>query len=150
MAATRLLHWRDLGLRFLSVFGWLPGLLSRLTIGAVFIPSGWGKLHNLPTFVDRFRGWGIPAPEIQAPFVACVELVCGSLVLVGLATRLVSIPLIATMVVAIVSVVWQPDSTWSDLSSVREFLYIVILVWLVFAGAGTLSLDRLLVKSDRR
>jgi hypothetical protein len=49
---------------------WLPSLLARITIGAVFIESGWGKLHNLPKVIDFFHSLGIPYAEVQAPFVA--------------------------------------------------------------------------------
>ena len=77
----------------------VPPLLSRLVIGVVFTHSGWGKLHNLDQVTSFFASLVLPFPELQAPFVASVELGCGALVLAGLATRLASIPLIGTMVV---------------------------------------------------
>src|ERR1051325_9033505 len=59
---------RSLVLSVAAKLDWLPGLLSRLTIGGVFIQSGWGKLHHLDKVVQFFTSLGIPAPQIQAPF----------------------------------------------------------------------------------
>jgi uncharacterized membrane protein YphA (DoxX/SURF4 family) len=53
--------------------------------------------------MGRFAKIGIPYPEIMAPFVGSVEAVCGSLLLLGLFTRLATVPLIITMLVAILS-----------------------------------------------
>ena len=125
---------------------WAPALLSRITIGFVFIQSGWGKLHHLDKVIVFFASIGIPAPQIQAPFVSGVELGCGSLVLLGLCTRLAAIPLIGTMAVAIVTVKMDEAATISDFLGFAEYLYIVLLVWLIVKGAGKLSLDALLFK----
>src|SRR5436853_317935 len=103
-----------------SELSWLPPLLARVTLGFVFIESGWGKLHHLDKVVAFFTELGIPAPHIQAPFVATVELVCGSAVLLGLFTRLASVPLIATMVVAIGTAKWSQLKGLSDLFGAIE------------------------------
>src|SRR5262245_13948687 len=73
---------------------WLAPLLARITVGWVFAMTGWGKLHSLQKVIDYFTDIGIPYPQIQAPFASANELVCGLLVLLGLATRVASIPLI--------------------------------------------------------
>ncbi len=130
----------------LNKINWLPGLLARIAIGFVFIESGWGKLQHLPKIVDYFTELGIPFPQIQAPFVAGVELVCGALLLVGLLTRVASIPLIGTMVVAILTAKKEDIHTLTDLLGMSEFLIIVALVTLVFSGAGTLSVDNFCCK----
>ena len=128
----------------LSVFArldFLPPLLARIVIGVVFVKSGWGKLHNLDQVIAFFTDLGIPAPQIQAPFVAGTELVCGALVLVGLATRFAAIPLIGTMVVAIATALWSNIDGPNALFGTVEFLYIVLLVGLVIGGGGRLALD---------
>ena len=51
----------------------------------------------------RFANIGIPYPELMGPFVGVVEIVCGTLIILGLFTRLAAIPLIVIMIVAIVS-----------------------------------------------
>ena len=129
--ALRALRWLD----------WAPPLLARLVVGAIFVPTGWGKLHNLPDIVAFFRQLGIPHPELQAPFVSTIELVCGGLVLVGLGTRLAAAPLIVTMVVAIVTAVWPQLDSWRDLFGKEEVHYIVLLAYLVVGGGGAISLD---------
>ena len=137
---------REKFLSLVSKFDWFPGLLSRTTIGCIFIQSGWGKLQHLDKVVGFFRSLGIPAPQLQAPFVAGVELGCGTLVLIGLLTRVAAIPLMATMVVAIITAKLKDVTDISDFFSLSEYLFIVLLVWLVVKGAGALSVDRLLAK----
>ena len=120
---------------------WLAPLLARFTIGVVFIESGWGKLHHLDKVTEFFQSLGIPGAQYQAPFVATTELVAGSLVLIGLATRLASIPLIGTMVVAILTAKMSDLNGWTDLFGISEFLYIVLLFWLLMSGPGPVSAD---------
>ena len=45
---------------------WLPPLLMRLFVGYFFFETGWGKIHNLDAFAERFAGWGIPYPYFNA------------------------------------------------------------------------------------
>jgi putative oxidoreductase len=129
---------------------WLPPTLARFTLGWIFLWSGWGKLHDLDSVIEFFGSLGIPHPELQAPFASATELVCGTLVLVGLFTRLASVPLIVTMVVAIVSAQRENVAALGDLFGLAEYLYIVLLLWLGIAGGGPLSLDHLLVRWTER
>ena len=129
---------------------WLPPTAARLVIGWVFVQSGWGKLHNLEHVVQFFRDLGIPAPELQAPFVATTELACGALVLAGLATRLAALPLIGVMVVALTTALRDRIAELSDLFGLAEFLYVLLLASLVVLGAGPLSLDALVRRSLTR
>jgi putative oxidoreductase len=125
---------------------WLPPTVARLTLGWVFLQSGWGKLHNLQKAIDYFASLGIPAPQIQAPFAAFMEFACGALLLAGLMTRLASLPLIIIMIVAIVTAKKGEIHELSDLFGVSEYLYIALLLWLGAYGAGPISLDRLFPK----
>jgi len=124
----------------------LGPLLARLTLGVAFVSSGWGKIHHLDKVTEFFTELGIPAPHIQAVFVSWVELVCGALVLVGFATRLASIPLICTMIVALITAKAEDIAGVSDLVGTIEFTYIALAVWLTVSGAGALSLDRVLAR----
>ena len=133
---------RRLVLRVARGLQWLPPTLTRLVIGVVFVQSGWGKLHNLEKVVGFFTQLGIPAPGAQARLVACTELVCGALILVGLATRIATIPLMITMAVALLTALRSDIHGLSDLFGVSEFLYIALLAWLGAYGAGPVSLDR--------
>jgi len=125
---------------------WTAPLISRLTLGFIFVQSGWGKFQHLDNVVQFFSAIGIPAAHVQAPFVAGVELVCGALVAVGLFTRLAAMPLIGTMVVAIYTVKLEEVGQFSDFLSFSEYLFIVLLLWLIVKGAGALSLDRIFCK----
>jgi putative oxidoreductase len=125
-------------------FAWLPPLVARLTLGYVFTRSGWGKLHNLDRVTRFFDSLGIPAPGANAALVGSIELVCGALLVIGLATRLAALPLIPTMVVALITARRGDISSLGDLFATQEFLFIVILGWLVIGGAGAVSADRAL------
>jgi putative oxidoreductase len=141
---------RERSLSALGSLSFLPPALARFTVGWVFVLSGWGKLHNLERVTEFFRSLGIPAPEIQAPFTAATELVCGALLLAGLFTRLAVVPLVVVMIVAIKAARLEELGSLNDLFGFIEFLYVALLVWLGVSGPGTLSLDTLVVRMLRR
>ena len=126
---------------------WLPPLLLRLFIGYFFFETGWGKIHHLDAFAARFAGWGIPYPHFNAVLSAYTELVGGALVVAGLLTRLVAIPLIINMLVAIVSVKMASVSSLNDFVELDEPLYLLSFFWLLIAGPGAASLDLLLARA---
>ena len=130
----------------LSKFNWLPPLFARISVGWVFVESGWGKLQNLPRVVEYFASLSIPFPELHAPFVASVELAAGILLIFGLATRLASIPLIGIMIVAILTAKLPEIEFFSDVFGFSEFLYILLLFWLVTNGPGLVSVDHFISK----
>src|SRR5437660_11489664 len=79
-------------------------LLIRILVGWVFLSEGIQKfLFTDALGVGRFVKIGIPWPQVMAPFVGVVEIVCGVLLLVGLITRLASIPLLIDICVAFYS-----------------------------------------------
>ncbi|MEZ4278653.1 MAG: DoxX family protein [Myxococcota bacterium] len=119
----------------------LPLLLFRVTVGWVFLQSGWGKLHNLEGVTGFFVSLGIPAAHLQAPIVSGIEFGGGLLLLLGLATRVAAAPLVGVMAVAIGTALWADIEDLSDLLALAEFGYIVILIALVVFGGGVLSLD---------
>ncbi len=137
---------RRLVVRTADSLSWLPQAAARVGVGWVFVQSGWGKLHHLQQSVDYFASLGIPAPRLQAPFVAGVELVGGLLVLAGLLTRVASVPLAATMVVALATARRAEIAGLGDLAGTVEFLYLLAFGFLAAFGAGALSLDRLLLR----
>lgn len=116
--------------------------LARLTVGLVFIGTGWGKLHSLGDVTDFFASLHIPAPGFNARLAAGTEFFGGILVLVGLGTRLASLPLAFTMGVAIVTAKRGDITGLTALVGFEEWSYLVFFIWLALAGAGPLSLDR--------
>jgi putative oxidoreductase len=120
---------------------WLPGLMSRITLGWIFLESGWGKLHNISKVTEYFVSLGIPLAHFQAPLVSALEFGCGALLLIGLGTRMASLPLIGIMAVAIPTALWDDIDGLSSFLGTSEFLYILLLIWLVIYGAGIISID---------
>jgi len=142
----RLSRFRRLVLRVSARLRWIAPTLARLTLGWIFLQSGWGKLHNLPKVIGFFSQLGIPAPQIQAPLAASLEFLCGALMLLGLATRFASLPLIGIMIVAILTAKRDDIHEVSDLFGMSEYLYIVLALWLGGYGAGPLSVDYLVAR----
>ena len=119
-------------------------LLVRLTLGIVFIESGWGKIHNTEKVIQYFTSLHIPAPVFQAHLVAWMEFIGGLFVMVGFLTRLISIPLLMIMIVAIITTQIPAIKEFSDLLGTIEFLYALLFIGLIVQGAGLLSIDHLL------
>src|SRR5450432_3052338 len=115
--------------------------LARLTVGLVFIGTGWGKLHSIPDVTEFFTSLHIPAPGFNARLTAATEFFGGLAVLIGLGTRLVSLPMAFTMVIAIVTAKRDEISGLTALVGLEEWSYLVLFLWLALVGAGPLSLD---------
>jgi putative oxidoreductase len=124
--------------------------LARLTVGFVFIGTGWGKLHSLPDVTDFFIKLGIPFPAFNARLVACTEFFGGILMLAGLGTRLVALPMAFTMVVAILTDKRAQIDGPTTLFGFEEWSYLVLFIWIALAGPGPLSLDALIARLRRR
>jgi putative oxidoreductase len=135
------------------VAGWLAWagpLVGRITVGVVFIGTGWTKLHHLPPIIQNFTALGIPAPEILTPFVSGVEFVGGLLLLIGLFTRLTAVPLMIVMVVAIILARLGDVTSLEDFFGSEEVAYFVIFAWLAIAGPGPVSVDHFVLKASGR
>ena len=89
----------------------LPALLLRLYLAPVLIQAGWTKFQGFDDVVQWFGnaewGLGLPFPEVMVFLAASTEFVGGWLLLLGLFTRLISIPLMFTMFIAAVTAHWQ-------------------------------------------
>jgi putative oxidoreductase len=120
---------------------WFAQLLVRLFVGYFFMETGWGKLHNLDGFAQRFAGWGIPYPYFNAALSAYTEFIGGWLTIIGLGTRLISIPMIINMLVAILKVNLKRVSSIDDFVELDEPLYALAYLWLLLSGPGWVSVD---------
>ncbi len=126
-------------------------LLIRVLVGWVFLSEGIQKfLFPDALGVGRFIKIGIPWPQIMAPFVGLVEIVCGTLLLIGLITRLATIPLLIDICVALYStkiVTFAKNGLWSTLHEARTDVSMLLgLIFLLLVGSGTLSLDAYFVR----
>jgi uncharacterized membrane protein YphA (DoxX/SURF4 family) len=121
-------------------------ILVRLLVGMVFLSEGIQKfLFPAALGVGRFEKIGIPAPAFFGPFVGVIEIVCGTLLIVGLLTRLAAIPLIIDMCVAIVSTklpMLAKTGFWSMAHEARtDWCMLLGAIFLLLVGGGRWSLD---------
>jgi putative oxidoreductase len=114
-------------------------LLFRLAVAGVFFRTGLQKARGWETtvalFSDEYKLPGLP-PEIAAVMATCFELGCSSLLVLGLATRLATLPLlgmIMTIQLFVYPQAWPEHLVWSS-----------ILVFLLTRGPGAISLDRVI------
>jgi putative oxidoreductase len=123
-------------------------LVIRLYWGWEFFLTGKGKLTDLSKPGQYFESLGIPFPHFSALLAGCTELIGGLLLLVGLASRLISIPLMILLVTAyfaadsdaVRAIFNDPDKFLS--ATEFQFLFAVVIIF-VF-GPGLFSLDELL------
>jgi len=114
-------------------------LLFRLAVAGVFFRTGLQKARGWETtvalFSDEYRLPGLP-PEIAAVMATCFELGCSTLLIVGLASRLATVPLlgmIMTIQLFVYPQAWPEHLVWGS-----------ILVFLLTRGPGAFSLDRVI------
>ena len=143
---TLLIDWPA---RIVHPIKWLAPLVARVTVGYVFLLSGWGKLNNLPKVIENFAGWGIPDADLIAPFVSAVEFGGGLLLLLGLCTRIAAAPLAIVMIVAIRTALWEHVDSLETLLGLEEFSYLAIFLWLAISGPGAISVDHVLQDWNR-
>lgn len=121
-------------------------VLIRLMVGCVFLSEGIQKfLDPAARGAGRFAKIGLPMPEVLGPFVGAFEIVCGALLLLGLATRLAVIPLLTIMLVALGSTKWPvlvEKGFWEAAHEARtDFAMLLGSLFLLIVGAGPWSMD---------
>ncbi len=93
------------------VVDWLAPLLLRLYLAPIFWMAGWNKLmafeSTVEWFGDKDWGLGLPFPFVMASLATGAELVGAICLLLGLGVRWASVPLMATMIVAMTTVHWH-------------------------------------------
>lgn len=151
MLQNRFLYWIDkiygffikIGSNLQSLFL----LYMRITWGHQFLLAGVDKLKDISKTIDSFAALGIIHPEFHAYTVSFFESIGGILLIVGFASRLISIPLISIMITALStahaeglsSFKWVLDPKSLVLQNPYPFLITSVLV-LIF-GPGRISID---------
>ena len=130
-------------------------LLIRILVGWVFLSEGIQKfLFPGALGVGRFVKIGTPWPQVMAPFVGIVEIVCGALLLIGLIARLSSIPLLIDILFAIGTTkipMLSKSEFWATMHEARtDFSMLLGLMFLLIVGSGSLSFDDLLSRQSDR
>ncbi|MDH3644798.1 MAG: DoxX family protein [Gammaproteobacteria bacterium] len=111
----------DRAVGLIRPFDGLAPLLLRLYLAPIMMQAGWNKIVGFDNTVAWFdASLGLPLPTVLAALAAGTELFGGALLLVGLATRWISIPLMFTMLVAIFAVHWP--NGWLALSDASSWL----------------------------
>lgn len=142
---------------------WSP-LCLRLIVGFGFMAHGWAKIsRGTAGFEKLLIQTGAPMPHLMSIVAPYTELIGGFLILIGLFTRLVSIPLIISMLVAMFTV--NIHYGFSSIKTIGltpagplfgppgyeiNLLYIACLLSLMITGAGALSVDLLMVNTKMR
>jgi len=141
-------------------------VLLRLMAGGVFLWEGMLKFVFANQGVGRFTKLGIPAPELTANFVGMLEIVGGILLIAGLLTRVIAVPFIIEMIVAMLSTkismylgtsplplppVPPQIGLWAVLHEIRsEYAQLMVVLFLLSAGPGRWSLDALLARREKK
>src|SRR5437867_331756 len=139
-------------------------LFLRLMAGGVFLWEGILKFVYANQGVGRFTKLGMPFPHQTATFVGCLEIVGGLLLLSGLMTRVIAIPFIVEMIVAILSTKISlylgtsplplppaPPQVgiWAVLHEIRsEYAQLLTVLFLAINGPGRWSLDAVMGRTS--
>lgn len=121
-------------------------LLLRLLVGWVFLTEGLQKfLFPAALGSGRFAKIGIPAPWFTGPFVGVVEIVCGVMLMLGLAATFAILPLLIDILVAIATTkvpMLHKQGFWAAMHESRtDFSMLFGLIAIACLGVGSLSLD---------
>lgn len=130
-------------------------ILIRIVVGATFLSEGIQKfLFANDLGAGRFAKIGIPNPQFFGPFTGVFEIVCGSLVLIGLFTRLALVPLLIVISVAIVTTklpLLADKGFWNMAHETRtDFAMLLSILFLLSVGAGAGSIDARLVRKSKK
>ncbi len=124
-------------------------MLIRLMVGAVFLSEGLQKfLFPGVRGAGRFEKIGLPEPEFLGNLVGGLEILCGLLILLGLLTRIATVPLIIIMVVALTSTkmeILAEKGFWEMAHAARtDWAMLLGSIFLLMKGAGRWSLDKMI------
>ena len=114
-------------------------LIARVSVASVFLKSGLTKVQSWDVAVQLFeQEYQVPLlpPELAATLAATFELGCSALLIVGLLTRLATLPLIG--MVFVIEVFVYPGA-WTD-----HLMWFTLLLLILTRGPGAISLDSLL------
>jgi putative oxidoreductase len=120
----------------------------RLYWGSLFFLTGKGKLMNLERTAAFFASLNIPMPAVNAAVAGTTEMVGGALLVIGLGSRLASIPLTFTMLVAYATAEREAlaalFSEPSQFTSAEPFLFMLTALVVLAFGPGAISIDAIL------
>jgi putative oxidoreductase len=129
-------------------------LVIRLMFGWELFQIGKGKLENIDRFTEFLAHLHIPMPGANAHFVASLECVGGLLLLLGLAARLIAIPLTINFIVAYATADHEALAGFfkdqDAFTSAAPFLFLLVSLIILAFGPGLFSLDELIRRLWKR
>jgi putative oxidoreductase len=129
-------------------------LLIRVYWGWQFLESGWGKITHPDKVIAFFTDLNIPAPALNAYFNAALETVGGILLVLGLASRLIALPLLINMIMAYVIADREALTSFFSESgkfyAADPFPFLLVSLLVLIFGPGKLSLDNLIAVRRKR
>lgn len=128
----------------LEMLRWFPLLLFRLVLAFGFFGPAMMKLSNFDNIVAWFTQMNIPFPTISAYLLTFTETAGVILLTLGLFTRLISLPLMFAMFVAIAKVHWVHGFQATNNGFEIPLYYLVMLFGLFILGPGKISIDALI------
>jgi putative oxidoreductase len=134
----------------LSLLSDVPLLAMRLVLAYGFYGPAMAKLNDISAIAEWFRGMDIPFPELNAYLATTTEVSGFVLLALGLGTRIISVPLIITMIVAIKTVHWENGFEAGNNGFEIPLYYIIMLLTLIVNGAGKVSLDAIVERIIRK
>jgi putative oxidoreductase len=136
-------------IRFGVILAPIVLLLIRLAWGWELFESGHGHLQNVDAMIAKFTGWGIPHPRVNFYISAYTEMIGGILIMLGLGSRLVAIPLFFNFCVAYLTASWPTVAGFfhndpSNFIDDTAFPFLMMSLTILAFGPGIISLDGLL------
>ncbi|MBM3462706.1 MAG: DoxX family protein [Armatimonadetes bacterium] len=150
--AGRALYYWD---RLFYYLSFLVSTATRFVVGMGFYLTGKGKFEHLDGVAEFFKSLNIPHPELQANLVAHLEYYGGIAIMAGVLTRFFASGLAVSMIVALMTTEREdtinafryllnysvPEDFSKVPTDITAFAYLALLAWLIFFGAGVLSVD---------
>jgi len=122
----------------------IPLLLIRLVLAYGFYVPAKMKWSDINSIIDWFKTLHVPAPALNAYMAATTEAAGVVLLVLGLGTRIISIPLTVVMLVAIKTVHWNNGFDAGENGFEIPLYYLIMLLLLLIYGPGRISLDNLI------
>jgi Predicted membrane protein len=116
--------------------------IVRIVVGIIFLVHGWQKVFQMgfAGVTGGFTHMGIPAPGVTGPFIACVELLGGAALIIGLLTRLAALGLVADMLGAILFVHFK-NGFFNPMGYEYPLMLLVGALAILIAGPGSWAVD---------
>lgn len=126
----------------------IPLLLMRFVLAYGFYGAGMMKWHHIENVTGMFAQLGVPMPHFTTYLVATVETFGAVLLVLGLGARLITIPLMFVMIVAITTVHWGNGFQAGNNGFEIPLYYLIMLFTLFIYGPGKISFDTLVKRGQ--